>query len=177
MNKEFNDKPKSKSLFTSVIPTNVYGRHDNFNLDQAHVIPSLIHKAYLAIEQSTHSVLKVCGSGKPLRQFIYAPDLAELILWTLEKYESPDPIILAPDPCEEISISQVAQYIVEAFLLKTGQCPKLIFDTSFSDGQFKKTASNQKLRSYLPNFKFTPVDIGIKETVDWFCDNFATARK
>ena len=51
------------------------------------------------------------------------------------------------------------------------------FDTSKADGQFKKTASNQKLRKYLPDFRFTPLKEGIRESVTWFCDNYDIARK
>jgi GDP-L-fucose synthase len=53
----------------------------------------------------------------------------------------------------------------------------VVFDTSKADGQYKKTASNAKLRSYLPNYAFTPMDAGIKETVAWFLQNYETARK
>ena len=52
-----------------------------------------------------------------------------------------------------------------------------VHDTTRSDGQFKKTASNAKLRKYLPDFKFTPMEQAIQETVDWFIQNYETARK
>ena len=72
--------------FVCVIPTNIYGPYDNFNLTDAHVIPSLIHKFWLAKKESKPFV--IAGSGKPLRQFIYSEDLAKLILWVLESYNS-----------------------------------------------------------------------------------------
>lgn len=62
---------------------------------------------------------------------------------------------------------------MEAFEFKG----EVLFDTSKADGQYKKTASNKKLRSYLPDFKFTPIRQGIKTTVDWFIDNYEEARK
>lgn len=74
---------------------------------------------------------------------------------------------------EEISIRDVAHLITEAFDFKG----EVVFDTSKSDGQFKKTASIKKLRSYLPDFKFTPIREGIKITVDWLNDNYEIARK
>ena len=71
--------------FTSVIPTNIYGPHDNFNLEDSHVIPGLIHKACIAKDAGADFV--VWGSGTPLRQFIYSNDLAKLMIWTLRSYD------------------------------------------------------------------------------------------
>jgi GDP-L-fucose synthase len=79
--------------FTSVIPTNIFGPHDNFNLDDSHVIPGLIHKCYLS--KMKDEPLTVFGSGKPLRQFIYSKDLARLFVWVLRHYNDVDPIILS----------------------------------------------------------------------------------
>jgi len=79
--------------FTSIIPTNVYGKHDNFSIESGHVLPGLIHKAYKAKRDKTPFV--IWGSGKPLRQFIYNVDLGELIVWALREYTEIDPIILS----------------------------------------------------------------------------------
>jgi len=158
------------SRFTSVIPTNIYGPWDNFNLEDSHVIPGLIHKCYLA--QKNGTPLTVFGSGKPLRQFIYSEDLARLFIWTLRHYEDPNPIILSVGEEDEVSIKDVVEYIVEAMEFKG----ELIFDTTKSDGQFKKTASNGKLMKLHPAFKFTPIKDGIKRTVHWFKENYDKAR-
>ena len=115
----------------------------------------------------------VFGSGKPLRQFIYSLDLARLFIWVLRNYESVEPIILSVDESDEISIGDVAESIARAFDFRG----KIKFDTSKSDGQFKKTASNKKLRSFLPDFKFTPHEAAIKESVQWFIQNYDKARK
>eukprot|EP01006_Ploeotia_vitrea_P022421 TRINITY_DN54837_c0_g1_i4.p1 TRINITY_DN54837_c0_g1~~TRINITY_DN54837_c0_g1_i4.p1 ORF type:complete len:174 (-),score=98.84 TRINITY_DN54837_c0_g1_i4:114-635(-) len=157
--------------FTSVIPTNIYGPHDNFHLEDSHVIPGLIHKLYLAKKNGTP--LTVWGSGKPLRQFVYSTDLAKLFLWVLRSYDETDPIILSVDESAEVSIKDVVSYIVEAMEFKG----EVVYDTTKSDGQFKKTASNAKLRKYLPDFKFIPMKEGIKKAVDWFVANYDTARK
>lgn len=69
--------------FTCIIPTNIYGPHDNFDLENGHVIPSLIHQCYKAKKENKPFVIK--GTGKPLRQFIYSEDLAKLIMLVLEK--------------------------------------------------------------------------------------------
>ncbi|KAG8542618.1 hypothetical protein GDO81_026409 [Engystomops pustulosus] len=79
--------------FTSVIPTNVFGPNDNFNIEDGHVLPGLIHKVYRAKETGT--ALSIWGTGKPRRQFIYSLDLARLFIWVLREYDEVDPIILS----------------------------------------------------------------------------------
>ncbi|XP_055335374.1 GDP-L-fucose synthase-like [Paramacrobiotus metropolitanus] len=159
------------SNFTAIIPTNVFGPHDNYNLEDSHVIPGLIHKCYIAKRDGTP--LTIWGTGKPLRQFIYSDDLARLIIWTLRDYPEIDPIILSVDEQAEISIKDAAEMVVAAMDFK-GQ---VIYDSTKSDGQFKKTASNDKLRKYLPNFQFTQIEKAIKESCDWFVKNYDVARK
>nr|SVE73061.1 EOG090X09NN [Ceriodaphnia reticulata] len=157
--------------FTSVIPTNVFGAFDNYNLQDSHVIPGLIHKAYIAKKEG--KPLLVYGSGKPLRQFIYSLDLAKLFLWVLREYEEIDPIILSVDEASEVSIAQVAQMVADAFQLEQG----IVLDSTKADGQYKKTASNNKLRCYLPDFQFTPLREAIEKSVEWFIQNYDIARK
>lgn len=159
------------SMFTSVIPTNIYGRHDNFHLEDSHVIPGLMHKLYMAKQKGEAFVIR--GTGKPLRQFIFSKDLAELMVWTLWGYESVEPIILSPDESADISIGEVARHIADAMDFKG----ELQFDPSFADGQFKKTASNKKLRELRPDYKFTSMEEGIKQTVEWFVANYDSVRK
>ncbi|XP_015926314.1 GDP-L-fucose synthase [Parasteatoda tepidariorum] len=157
--------------FTAVIPTNVFGPYDNFNLEDGHVLPGLIHKTYEA--QKNGAPLVIWGSGKPLRQFIYSLDLAKLIIWVLREYDEIDPIILSVDEEQEVSIKDAALAVTEAFNFKG----EVVFDTTKSDGQHKKTASNAKLRKYKPDFVFTPFKEAVKDTVDWFTKNHDIARK
>jgi len=159
------------SMFTSVVPCNVFGPHDNFNVQEGHVIPGLINKAYEAKKNST--AFEIWGTGTPLRQFIYSLDLARLFVWVLREYEEVEPIILATDEQDEVAIKDAAGLILEAFDFK-GEVKYL---TDKADGQFKKTASNAKLRRYLPQFQFTPIKQAIKETVDWYIQNYETARR
>lgn len=157
--------------FTAVIPTNVFGPHDNFNMYDGHVLAGLINRTHQA---KIHGrPLVVWGSGKPLRQFIYSLDLARLMVWVLRDYNEVDPIILSVDEADEISIKDAALLITDAFNFEGD----VIFDTSKADGQFKKTASNKKLRQYLPDFKFTPIAKAMQETVDWYVANYESARK
>jgi len=157
--------------FTSVIPTNIYGPHDNYNLQDSHVIPGLIHKTYLAKKNNTD--LTVYGTGKPLRQFVYSVDLAKLFVWVLDNYEELDPIILSVGEEDEVSIGDVAKMIADAMEFKGN----LVFDTSKSDGQFKKTAANKKLKKLYPDLTFTPINEAIKISSQWFVDNYEKARK
>ncbi|XP_043546810.1 GDP-L-fucose synthase isoform X2 [Chiloscyllium plagiosum] len=136
-------------MFTSVIPTNVFGKYDNFNIEDGHVLPGLIHKTYLA-QRKWHS-----AGGVGIRQ----TQEAVYILFVGEE--------------DEVSIKEAAESIVTAMGFKG----EVTFDTSKSDGQYKKTASNSKLRKYLPDFKFTPFSQAIKETCNWFVANYELARK
>lgn len=157
--------------FTSVIPTNVFGPYDNFNLEDGHVIPGLINKIYHAKKEGKPFV--VWGTGKARRQFIYSLDLARLMIWVLREYSEPSPIILSVGEEDEVSIKEAVEMIVEAMKFSG----ELTYDTSKSDGQFKKTASNAKLRKYRPDFKFTDIKQALRETCHWFEDNYDVARK
>lgn len=128
----YNDQYGDK--FTSVIPTNIFGPHDNYDMEDAHVIPGLIHKCYLAVKSNASAhitclslkindtdqildgekVLKVAGTGKPLRQFIYSRDLAKLMIWALREYEETDPIMLSVSEQDEVSIARVAESVARA---------------------------------------------------------------
>lgn len=157
--------------FTSVIPTNIFGPHDNYHLEDSHVIPGLVHKFFLAKQNNTP--MTVMGTGKPLRQFIYSEDLAKLMIWTLREYAEREPIILSVGEEDEVSIADVVAMIAEAMDFKGEIC----FDTTKADGQFKKTANNAKMRKYLPDFQFTPMKEAIRKSVVWFVENYENVRK
>ncbi|XP_012279098.1 probable GDP-L-fucose synthase [Orussus abietinus] len=161
-------------LYTSVVPCNIFGPHDNFHPSASHVIPGLMRKLYdLSKDGRTEDKeFIVLGSGKPLRQFIFSRDLAKLMIWVLRHYESAEPIILSVDESQEVTISEVAVCLAKAFDFKG----KIVYDSSAADGQYKKTASNAKLRKYLPDFEFTPFNEAIKTTVDWYLKNYDNAR-
>ena len=163
-NEEYGDN------FVCIIPTNIYGPNDNYNLNDAHVIPALIHKCYLAKKNNKDFV--VMGSGTPLRQFIYSEDLAELIMFVLEKYQEKESIILSVSEKDEVSIKTVATLIAKAFNYED----RVVFDTTKSDGQYKKTADNSKLMSLL-EYNFTSIADGIEKSVEWFNKNYETLRK
>ncbi|KAH9171104.1 GDP-L-fucose synthetase [Lactarius sanguifluus] len=154
--------------FTSAIPTNVFGPNDNFDLEDSHVIPALIHKCLQAKRDNTPFV--VFGTGKPLRQFIYSFDLAKLFIWQLREYDDVEPVILSVGEDEEVSIKQVTDAIVAGRWFRGRH---LQFDPSRADGQFRKPASNQKLLSLLGSkFEFTPFDVALRDTVRWLVEHY-----
>lgn len=163
--------------YVCVVPTNIYGEHDNYNLEDSHVIPGLIHRCYLSKKNDQKFVVR--GSGKPLRQFIYSKDLAKLMMFILEEYNQKDSIILSGDEKDEVSINFIARQIAQNFDYE--HC--LVYDSSFSDGQFKKTADNTKLRNLLRqsekynSFQFEDISDGLRKSVDWFIKNYELARK
>ena len=156
--------------FVCVIPTNVYGPNDNFNLLDGHVIPSLVHQCYLAVQDGGVFVVK--GSGKPMRQFIYSEDLAELLMWTLFNFDEQLLILSVPEH-DEVSISDVAKIIAKHM----GYKDLIIYDEGYSDGQYKKTADNRRLLDLYGSYNFKNIDEGIQKTVEWFVANYANSRK
>ena len=157
--------------FVCIIPTNIYGENDNYSLEDGHVIPALIHRCYLCKEKNEKFIVK--GTGKPLRQFIYSQDLAKLIMWVVEKYDDREPLILSVNEKDEVSIEYVARQIAKSF----DYDHMIEFDSSFSDGQFKKTADNSKLMNLHGEYQFINIEKGIKKSVDWFITNYDNCRK
>jgi GDP-L-fucose synthase len=150
--------------FTCIIPVNIYGPHDNFDLEDGHVIPALVHKCFLAKQKGVDFVIR--GSGTPLRQFIYSEDLAKLIMIVFER-DVTENIILSVPESHEISIGDVGRLIARCYEYED----RITFDTSFSDGQFKKTVGIDRLSKYAPDFEFTPIADGLQKAVEWFVQN------
>jgi GDP-L-fucose synthase len=154
--------------YVCVVPTNIYGPHDNYHLENAHVVPALIHRCYLA--KKNNVPLTVWGSGTPLREFIFSKDVGMLTEWALENYDDEAPIIFSN--AEEVTIREMVELVVEAFEF-TGE---VLFDIEKPDGQFRKPTDPSRLLAHIPGFKFTPLKEGIKESVDWFIENYPNVR-
>jgi GDP-L-fucose synthase len=155
--------------YFTVIPCNIYGPGDNYDLENGHVIPSLIHKMYLAKKNNTDFV--VWGSGSPLREFIFSEDVAELTMMLYEKYNGVDPVILSTS--EEISIKDIVLMIAEIFEFKGD----VIFDSSKPDGQLRKPSDNSVIKEMFPDYKFTPIKEGLRKSIEWFIENYENVRK
>jgi len=154
--------------FISAIPTNMYGPHDYWNLDEGHVLPSLIHKCYLA--QAENRELTVWGTGAPLREFVYVDDIANLVKWMLDEYSDPSPLILSSGV--EISIRELVGLVAAAM----GYDREIRWDASKPDGQMRKPSDVTKLRSLRGDFEFLSVYEGIRKTVEWFKHHYPHVR-
>jgi GDP-L-fucose synthase len=155
--------------YFSIIPCNMYGPNDNYNIENSHVIPSLIHKVYLANKNNTN--VSVWGSGKSLREFIFSKDVARISEILIENYEETKPIIVSPS--NETSIEEIITTICDILKFKN----KIVFDTSKPEGQFKKPSDNSYLKSIIGDYNFTPIRDGLEETIEYFIKNYNTLRK
>jgi len=155
--------------YFSVIPCNIYGPADNYNLEDGHVLPSLIHKFHLA--DISGSDVTIWGSGSPLREFIFSEDVADLTRILFDNYKEGIPVIISSG--KEISIKNVVEIIASEFNFKG----KIIWDLDKPEGQFRKPSDNSIIRSIAPDFRFTPIEEGIHKSVKWFKDNYPNVRK
>ncbi len=149
--------------FISVMPTNLYGPGDNFDLEKSHVLPALLRKAHEA-KLRDDSELVVWGTGTPRREFLHCDDLAEALLFLLEHYHQPQIINVGWET--DVSIRELAEMICEI----TGFTGTLRFDSSKPDGTPRKLLSTAKLRKLCWEPKIT-LDEGIRETYRWFLEN------
>jgi GDP-L-fucose synthase len=132
------------------------------------VIPSLIHKCYLAKRDNTN--FEIWGTGKAYREFIYSKDVGHITQWVLENYNDSEPLIISPD--EEINIATIAQEIAWRMEFEGN----IIFNQRM-DGQLRKPSNNMTLKGLLPDYKFVPIEMGLQKSIDWFIENYEDARK
>ena len=123
--------------FITAIPNNLFGEHDNFDLENSHVLPAIIRKVYEAKLSGTN--VSLWGNGSSLREFTYSRDLAEILLFLLDHYNDPEPINVGNT--NEISIKEAAETICEIMDFKG----KITWDTTKPKGQHRKPSSNSKL--------------------------------
>jgi GDP-L-fucose synthase len=155
--------------FISVIPNNLYGINDNYDLNSGHVIPALIRKFHEATINGKQEVV-VWGSGKPLREFTFARDAAKIILWLASNYDGDKPVNIG-NP-EQVSIESLALAISGEMRFKG----TIKFDNTKPDGQFKKPSSNAHLRSLGWKGEYTPLCDGLRETIEIFLKNYPKVR-
>jgi GDP-L-fucose synthase len=148
--------------FITLIPTNLYGSNDNWDIENGHVIPSLIHKAMLSKENNIP--LEVWGTGEPLREFISADDMASIAVKCLDIYDSKEPLIISSD--EEVSIKKVVQYICEYFEID------YTFLTDKPNGQMRKPSDNSEFKRIFNDFEFISLEYGLYATLHHFVYNW-----
>ena len=158
------------SNFISVMPTNLYGPHDNFDSESSHVIPGLIRKFQAAKEADAASV-DVWGSGTPLREFLYVDDLAEAVVFLLENLNAEK---LYGSGISHINIGSGAEITIRelAHLIRsvTGFKGRIHFDESKPDGTPRKFLDSSRLSAIGWQAK-TSLEEGLKLTYDWFLQN------
>lgn len=147
-----------------LLPVNLYGPRDNFDLETSHVIPALIRKMIEAQERGDSEVT-LWGDGSPTREFFYAGDAARGIVLAAERYNSSDPVNLGSSM--EISIKDLATQIAEL----TGFTGKIIWDTSKPNGQPRRALDTTRAKERFGFQAETTFEEGLKRTIDWFRDN------
>ena len=158
-----------ETRFIPVMPTNLYGPNDNFDLETSHVLPALIRKFHEAKERNTKSV-KVWGTGTPKREFLHVDDLADACFF-LMKREMPE-TVYSDSPLfnigtgKDISIAELAELVKEITQFKGG----IIYDRSKPDGTPQKLLDVSKMKRLGWTAK-TSLREGLKKTYEWYCDS------
>jgi len=156
--------------YITVIPNNLYGEHDNFDLENSHVLPALIRKIWEA-KINNKKYFEVWGDGEVYREFTYAEDIAKAILFCLEKYDEELPINIGST--EEYLLKDVIMMIKK----ELNYDGEIVFDKTKPKGQIRKPCSNQKFLDL--GWKkewYTPLEKGLKNTCEWFIRNYPNVR-
>jgi GDP-L-fucose synthase len=144
-----------------LLPVNLYGPRDNFNLETSHVIPALIRKCIEAEDRGDDHIV-VWGDGSPTREFLYVEDAAEGILLAAEKYSDREPVNLGSG--YEISIKNLVELIVQL----TGFEGQIVWDTSKPNGQPRRSLDTSRAREYFGFKAQTPFEDGLLRTIEWY---------
>ncbi len=158
------------SNFYSAMPTNLYGPHDNFNLETSHVLPALIRKFHEAKKESKKEVM-LWGTGKPKREFLYVEDLAEAIRFLLENVEAKNIYEnnisqINVGTGEDLTINGLAKLVSET----VGFNGKIIYDSSKPDGTPRKLMDVSRINNLGWKYK-TSLKDGIEKSYKWFIEN------
>tara|TARA_R110000824_G_scaffold5923_6_gene27095 strand:- start:10590 stop:11513 length:924 start_codon:yes stop_codon:yes gene_type:complete len=155
--------------FVTVVPNNLFGENDNFDLENSHVIPAIIRKVHEANMSNKNVVL--WGDGSPIREFTYSLDLANILLFILEKYDGGNPINVGGT--KQYSIKEVADTIAEIMEFKN----EIIWDSSYPSGQYKKPSDNSNLLNLgWKNENYINFYNALKNTCKWFIINYPSLR-
>ena len=153
-----------------LLPVNLYGPRDNFDLESSHVIPALIRKMLEARDSGEREVV-VWGDGSPTREFLYVDDCAEGIVFAAERYEGPEPVNLGTG--EEVSIRKLAGLIAGA----TGYEGEIVWDTGRPNGQPRRRLDVSRAEELFGFRARVPLHEGITRTVEWYVASGATAAR
>ena len=148
----------------SLMPTNLYGPNDNFDINNGHVLPSLIAKFHGSLEKSKHWVVKLWGDGSPKREFLHVDDLAEACYTCMQKYDDAEHINVGTG--EDVTIKQLAETIVDV----VGYKNDYEWDTSKPNGTPRKVLNVDKIKSLGWEPKIG-LHEGIESTYEWYKNN------
>ena len=156
--------------YVSVIPNNLYGEYDNFDLENSHVIPALIRKIWEA-KINNKSYFEVWGDGEVYREFTYSEDIAKIILFCLENYTSEHPI----------NIGNTEEYLLKDVIImikkQLDYSGEIVFNTTKPKGQIRKPSSNKRLLDLgWKKEDYTSLEIGLKNTCEWFINNYPNVK-
>ena len=144
-----------------LLPVNLYGPRDNFDLASSHVIPALIRKCVEAVEQGAPEL--VCwGDGSPTREFLYVEDAARAIIAATEQYDQPEPVNLGSG--QEVSI----KYLVETVAALTGFTGRISWDVTQPNGQPRRCLDVTRAQHSFGFKAGTGLDIGLRRTLEWY---------
>ncbi len=146
-----------------LLPVNLYGPGDNFDLETSHVIPALIHKM-VAAKEGRHASITLWGDGTPTREFLYVDDCVEALVLAAELYDGPLPINLGTG--EEIAIRDLAELVRSA----TGYEGTIMWDASRPNGQPRRKLDTTRAQELLGFSAQIPLREGIGRTVAWYSD-------
>ncbi len=144
-----------------LLPVNLYGPRDNFDLETSHVIPALIRKMIEAGQSGNREVV-LWGDGSPTREFLYVDDCAEAILLAAERYDGPEPVNIGTGG--EISIRELAELIAEL----TGFDGELVWDTSKPNGQPRRRLDTSRAERLFGFRARTSLRDGLERTLAWY---------
>lgn len=147
-----------------ILPVNLYGPRDNFNLSSSHVIPALIRKVKEAKDKEK-DFIEVWGTGSATREFLYVEDAAEGILFATERYDGEDPVNLGSG--KEISIRDLIELICRIMDFKG----EIRWDTSRPDGQPRRMLDTSRAKEFFGFEAKTSFADGLKKTIDWYQNN------
>jgi GDP-L-fucose synthase len=150
-----------------LLPVNLYGPGDKFDLEDSHVIPALIIK-YLTAVNNGDKVVEAWGTGKASREFLYVEDAARAIVLATEKYDKPEPVNIGAG--REISIRELTDIIAEL----TGFKGEIRWDTSKPDGQPRRCLVTDRAREQFGFEARTDFREGLKKTIDWYRKQLAS---
>ena len=162
----------------TLVPANIFGTHDNYQLGTCHVVPALIHKLYLA--RKNGEPLRVWGDGSSEREFISSDDVARIVMRLADLPELPPRLIVSSG--EAVTVRQLVDALVSSVMYFHNDRPVegdsllVEYDKDKPNGQRRRPTDTSLLRSLLPDFRFEPLGEALKRSYEWFASTYPNVR-